>query len=139
MPILVLFLAPLLLAGGTRGPPATVYPCPQARAIDGDGIQCGGTLRVRLKAIDAPELTGRCRSLRGCTPGDGKAARAYLRCLIAGRPVTCAGLGHDSYGRRISRCAVATPQGPLDLSCAMVAAGHAVERYGRLICPPPRR
>ncbi|MCK5519400.1 MAG: thermonuclease family protein, partial [Alphaproteobacteria bacterium] len=36
----------------------------------------------------------------------------------------------DHYGRTVARCKA----NGKDLSCAMVAAGHAIERYGVLNC-----
>lgn len=89
---------------------------------------------MRLYGIDAPEMPGACRPGRRCTPGDPYAARDHLRALTRGRKIRCEELDMDSYGRPVVRC---TADGQ-DISCAMVAAGHAVERYGRLNCPTPR-
>lgn len=86
---------------------------------------------MRLYGIDAPEMPGSCRPGRACTPGDPYAARDRLRGLTKHRTVRCVQTDTDDYGRRIVRC---TADGA-DLSCAMVASGHAVERYGRLDCP----
>ena len=90
---------------------------------------------MRLYGIDAPEMPGACRPGRRCTPGDPYAARDHLRDLTRGRSVRCEEMDVDSYGRPVVRC-LADDQ---DISCAMVASGHAVERYGRLDCnaPPP--
>ncbi len=85
---------------------------------------------MRMFGIDAPEMPGACRPGRQCTPGDPYAARDHLRSLTEGRTVVCAEKDIDSYGRPVVRC---TADGE-DLSCAMVAAGQAVERYGRLNC-----
>ena len=85
---------------------------------------------MRLYGIDAPEMPGACRPGRACTPGDPFAARDYLAALTAGHAVNCEQLDTDRYDRAIVRCAA----DGADLSCAMVAAGHAVERYGRLAC-----
>lgn len=86
---------------------------------------------MRLYGIDAPEMPGSCRPGRACTPGDPYAARDYLRVLTGGRDVRCDQRDIDDYGRRVVRC---TADGA-DIGCAMVAAGHAVERYARLDCP----
>lgn len=85
---------------------------------------------MRLYGIDAPEMPGACRPGRVCTPGDPYAARDYLASLTAGRSVTCKQVDTDVYDRAIVRCAA----DGADLSCAMVAAGQAVERYGHLRC-----
>lgn len=108
-----------------------IAPCPSPYHHDGDAIRCGSKGRSdRLYAIDAPEMPGACRPGRLCTPGDPFAARDHLRALTAGKAVACEELDRDRYGRRILRCVA----GGVDLSCAMVRDGFAVERYGRLRC-----
>jgi uncharacterized membrane protein YsdA (DUF1294 family) len=98
---------------------------------DGDNIYCAGDRRSnRLYGIDAPEMPGACRPGRECTPGDSYAARDHLKSLTDGRQVTCEPLDTDVYGRTIVRCAA----DGVDLSCAMVKDGYAVERYGKLDC-----
>ncbi len=77
------------------------------------------------------EMPGACCAVRQCTPGDPYASRDHLRGLIAGKAVRCVQIDTDRYRRAILRCEA----GGVDLSCAQVAAGHAVERYGRLSCP----
>lgn len=88
---------------------------------------------MRMHAIDAPEMPGACRPGRQCTPGDPYAARDYLRSLTRGRAVRCEEKDVDAYGRMVVRC---TADGK-DRGCAMVEAGHAVERYGQLNCDGP--
>jgi uncharacterized membrane protein YsdA (DUF1294 family) len=108
---------------------------------DGDSIYCAGQVRSnRLYGIDAPEMPGACRPGRECTPGNPYAARDHLKSLTEGRQVTCEPLDTDVYGRTIVRCSA----DGVDLSCAMVKDGYAVERYGTLSCdgaptpiPPP--
>lgn len=113
---------------------ALAFACDAPEHHDGDAIRCAGQERaMRLHAIDAPEIPGACRPGRQCTPGDPYAARDYLRSLTQGRTVRCEEKDVDAYGRRVVRC---TADGE-DLACAMVAAGHAVERYGRLDCNGP--
>lgn len=104
--------------------------CANPVAIDGDTLRCRDIGRVRLLSIDAPEMPGHCRKGRACTPGDGAASKRGLAALVRGKRVTCVTTGHDSYGRLLARCEA----GGQDLSCAMVASGLAVERYGRLRC-----
>jgi hypothetical protein len=110
---------------------AASFACLNPTHHDGDAIRCACEGRsMRLYGIDAPEMPGACRPGRQCTLGDPYAARDYLAGLTAGRTVTCEQVDSDDYGRRVVRCAADSA----DLSCAMVAGGHAVERYGRLGC-----
>lgn len=85
---------------------------------------------MRMHGIDAPEMPGACRPGRQCTPGNPYAARDYLRSLTQDRDVRCEEKDVDRYGRVVARCVA----DEIDLGCAMVEAGHAVERYGRLNC-----
>jgi endonuclease YncB( thermonuclease family) len=94
---------------------------------DGDTIRCGWD-RIRLAAIDAPEMPGHCRPGRQCTPGDPYASTANLKRLIGWGAVTLRVLDTDHYGRLVA-CVSA---GGVDLSHAQVEGGFAVERYGSL-------
>lgn len=113
---------------------ASPYPtedaitCDSPDITDGDTFRCGGH-RIRLASIDAPEMPGHCRAGRRCVEGDPHAAKDYLESLTRG-PVMCRHVTTDHYGRTIARC----ESDGRDLSCAMVEAGHAVERYGSLSC-----
>lgn len=102
--------------------------CHNPYIIDGDTFDCDGT-RIRLSSIDAPEMPDHCRKGRRCTAGDPFASKKYLR-SISRSAVMCHAIEMDSYGRTVARC---ESEGQ-DLSCAMVKAGHAVERYGSLTC-----
>lgn len=105
--------------------------CLDPQHHDGDAIRCGGSGRsMRLYAIDAPEMPGACRPGRQCTPGDPFASRDHLRALTAGKTVVCRQVDLDRYGRLVVQCFADR----LDLSCAMVRDGFAVERYGKLGC-----
>jgi hypothetical protein len=103
--------------------------CNSPYIIDGDTFDCIGT-RIRLMGIDAPEMPDHCRPGRRCTKGDPLAAKEYLQSLATGR-VTCRVTEIDHYGRSIARCHA----GEVDLSCAMIASGHAVRRYSNISCP----
>lgn len=102
-----------------------------ARAIDGDTIVTGGQ-RVRLAAIDAPELHQLCQLPSGpwaC----GEVARVSLQALIDAswayrQTITCVNEGNDRYGRIVATCHA----GGMDLGAAMVGLGLAVPymRYG---------
>lgn len=106
-----------------------IFFCHSPYIIDGDTIDCVGT-RIRLMGIDAPEMPDHCREGRRCTEGDPFAAKKYLQSLTTGR-VKCRAVETDHYGRTIARCTA----GEQDLSCAMIASGHAVRRYSRISCP----
>jgi len=90
---------------------------------DGDTLRCGKE-RVRLTGIDAPELPGHCRKGRHCAPGDGRASKASLICIIRGRPVTLYRMGRDHYGRTLAVAYV----GGQNIACAQLAAGQAIYR-----------
>lgn len=102
--------------------------CTSPRIIDGDTFVCAGNT-IRLAGIDAPEMPGHCRRGRHCVAGNPVASRSYLQSL-AGGAVTCRSEGIDHYGRTIARCKAAGT----GLSCAMVKAKYAVNRYGPLWC-----
>jgi micrococcal nuclease len=91
--------------------------------VDGDTIHACG-YRVRLAAIDAPELPGHCNPGRRCTPRDGWASKSNLSRLIEDRSVALRQLDVDRYGRMVGCVSV----GGGDFSHAQVA-GIAVERY----------
>jgi micrococcal nuclease len=94
------------------------------RVVDGDTIRACGE-RVRLAAIDAPELPGHCNHGRTCTPGDGWASKANLARLIGSGAVELRVMDRDRYGRLLA-CVSAAGR---DLSHAQAAGGFAVERY----------
>lgn len=107
---------------------SALFLCAVVSVHDGDSLRCADGTRIRLYAIDAPELAG-CHGKRGrvCVPGDGQASRRSLARLASGRTLQCAKLGM-SYKRVVARCTI----GAVDLSCAQVRRGAAVVRYGRL-------
>jgi endonuclease YncB( thermonuclease family) len=97
------------------------------RAADGDTLVIAGE-RLRLAAIDAPELHQTCMDSAGETWACGLWAKERLAALLVG-PATCEGAARDRYGRRLVHCHV----GGQDLGAAMVAEGaaRAYLRYGR--------
>lgn len=109
---------------------ALALACSHPVAVDGDTLRCARIGPVRLLAIDAPELPGHCRRGRVCTVGDPVASTANLARLLARGATVCHPVGRDRYNRILARCATAG----VDLSCAQVARGFAVERYGKLVC-----
>lgn len=90
------------------------------RAVDGDTLDCRGE-RIRLLAIDAPELPGHCRQGRECVAGDPTASTSSLSQALSGQ-LTIDRVGEDRYGRTLAR--VAGQKG--DLSCWQINAKHAV-------------
>ena len=88
--------------------------------VDGDTLRCGRE-RIRLLGIDAPEM-GKCPQGRKCVKGNGKASKAALQKLVAGRPVRLERYGKDRHGRTLAYAYV----GKVNLSCAQIQAGQAV-------------
>lgn len=104
---------------------------------DGDTIRCGDE-RIRLLAIDTPEMPGHCRRGRRCVEGDPHAAKRGLEQLTAGAALTITRVGEDRYGRTLG---LVRADGA-DLSCHQLEVGHAEYRKdwdngGRVaaICP----
>ena len=97
------------------------FTCSVVSVHDGDTFTCQGGTRVRLAAIDAPEV-GECPSYRRCAPGDGQASRRALNALAWRRQARCEPNG-QSYDRITAFCAV---PGAGDLSCAMLRARQAI-------------
>lgn len=88
-------------------------------AIDGDTLRCGRE-RIRLLAIDAPEMPGHCRRGRKCVAGDPFASRDSLTAALR-PPFTIRRVGVDRYGRTLA--AVCGARG--DLSCWQLRARRA--------------
>lgn len=110
---------------------ATSFACVAPTHHDGDNIRCRNQPgSMRLHGIDAPEMPGACRPGRLCTPGDPYAARDHLRALTRGRDVVCEQVDTDHYGRRVVECRA----DGVNIACAMIADGYAVERYGAPDC-----
>jgi endonuclease YncB( thermonuclease family) len=77
----------------------------QASVIDGDTIEIHGQ-RIRLSGIDAPESDQLCRGDDSLQYRCGAKAANALDDHIAGRPVSCEGIGTDQYGRVVAVCSV---------------------------------
>ena len=90
--LVALALFGLLPPGEIRG---------SAEAVDGDSLLMSGD-RVRLYAIDAPELHQPCRSGDAC----GERAHEHLAKLIAGHDLLCEKRDTDRYGRDVAQCYV---------------------------------
>lgn len=88
--------------------------------VDGDTLKVNGE-RVRLLGIDAPEKAQTC-DRDGEAWRCGKAARAYMQDLTAGKRIVCESDGRDRYNRHLARCSADGE----DLSRAMLRGGMAV-------------
>lgn len=104
-----LFLLSLLAAVAS-------LPVAAQGVVDGDTLRLSGTT-YRLWGIDAPE------SKQACVDGwaAGAHAAAHLAALIRDKTVVCEPRTIDRYGRAVALCRA----GGMDLSAAMVGAGHA--------------
>ena len=96
-----------------------------SRVIDGDTVVVlldGAETRVRLTAIDAPELT----------QPHGPFSRAHLISLTTNRTITIHSHGRDRYGRTLATLFA----GDININLAMVRAGYAWRyRYARKTGP----
>ena len=127
----LLFASAIVAAGQS-------FTCTPVAVWDGDGpIWCAEGPKIRLAGIAAREIDGTCRPHHPCPHVGGPQARTALVALI-GRPVgrratghvlvrgpalSCRSAGNGKGGRTAAWC-VAPSVG--DLSCAMVASGHAL-------------
>lgn len=100
----------------------------QASVIDGDTLEIHGT-RIRLWGIDAPESSQLCRGEDGLQYRCGAQAANELDALIARRPVKCAPVNLDQYGRTVAACSA----GGADLAEWLVLNGLALDwpRYSK--------
>lgn len=98
-----------------------------AKVIDGESIVVSGQ-RVRLYALDAPEIDQTCRR-NGQTSDCGMESAAALREKIGNQPVTCDARGVDRYWQTLATCSASG----VDLGGWMVDEGYAVAdaRYSR--------
>lgn len=109
------------LLSAQPAPSSPAFSCEVSYVHDGDTFRCSDGTRVRLSAIDAPEMPGACRPGRACASGDPWQAKAALESLIGQRTVECRATG-TTYNRIAAWCSV----NGSDLSCAMLRTGHAV-------------
>ncbi|WP_293809183.1 thermonuclease family protein [uncultured Bosea sp.] len=121
--VVLLWLAAIASAGAQ----AYDFRPGQALAIDGDTLRIGSQ-RIRLSAMDAPELSQVCRSDAGKATLCGRDSRDALAGLIR-HGVRCTVETHDRYGREVATC---TNAAGLDIGREMIRQGWAVPywRYG---------
>lgn len=116
--LLVLFLIPTLAQADLRGP---------IRVIDADTIDVGA-VRVRLHAIDAPEMDQTCETEHGLPFACGVWVTKQIRKRFEGRIARCFQRDTDRHGRVVAVCAV---EG-VDMGAHLVSSGlaFAYRRYG---------
>jgi endonuclease YncB( thermonuclease family) len=113
-------------AGVTTALMRTAHPVEVLRVIDGDTFEARvhlwpglyTTTRVRLRGIDAPEMSARCAEERD----KAEAARNALHAILGRGEVGITGVTFDRYGGRVLADALthATP----DVASAMLGTGH---------------
>jgi endonuclease YncB( thermonuclease family) len=101
-------------------PPSTVAGT--SRVIDGDTIDISGT-RIRLLAIDAPELEQACSDAQGQPWDCGAVAARELRTHLNGQDLKCESSRQDNFRRVLAICFM--PDGS-DINAWMVRQGWAV-------------
>ena len=103
-------------------PPAAAAPQGVVRVVDGDTFVIGGQ-KVRLQAVDAPEMAQTCTEKSGQRRvwACGAWVAAQARALFQGQRASCQASGHDRYGRVVARCSVAGQ----DMGATLVGAGLA--------------
>jgi endonuclease YncB( thermonuclease family) len=111
--LLLLVMSSVALSGELTG---------QASVIDGDTLEIRGQ-RIRLWGIDTPESSQLCRADDSRLYRCGAKAANELDAFIAGRPVSCAPLSQDQYGRTVASCSV----NGIDLGEWLVRSGLALD------------
>lgn len=103
-------------------PPAAAAPQGVVRVVDGDTFVIGGQ-KVRLQAVDAPEMAQTCTEKSGQRRvwACGAWVTAQARALFQGQRASCQASGYDRYGRVVARCSVAGQ----DMGATLVGAGLA--------------
>jgi endonuclease YncB( thermonuclease family) len=104
-----------------------VYAAEPIRVIDGDTFEARVqvwpgltvTTKVRLRGIDAPEMTARCAHERS----KAEAARATLQSILADGDLTVLRVGLDRFGGRVIAEAATRRTG--DVSAALIGQGVA--------------
>ncbi|RWI99108.1 MAG: thermonuclease family protein [Mesorhizobium sp.] len=95
-----------------------------ASVIDGDTIEIHGQ-RVRLNGVDAPESRQYCDDAKGFEyPCGRRSAEALDKFLAASRPVQCAFVTWDRYGRFVGNC---TRADGTDVAAWMVEHGQSLD------------
>lgn len=93
----------------------------KAWVVDGDTVRINKQ-KVRLEAIDAPELKQTCYNGKRQQYACGQESKWHLIKLVKGKQIECELVGLDKYGRNLGYCF----ESGVDLNAAQVSAGHAV-------------
>lgn len=116
------------ISSSTSLPPSepvrTGYPAQLVRVVDGDTFEARvqvwpgmeAVVKVRLRGIDAPEMSGRCTE----EVEQALAARDRLAMILAQGEIGLAQVGQDKYGGRV--LASASTRRTPDVSAAMLEA-----------------
>ncbi len=107
-----------LVAGRMQGEPERLRGA--AIVHDGDTLSIMDR-RLRLRGIDAPELSQTCRRGDDVYPC-GRRAREALQALVEGRPLVCEWRERDRYGRSLAVCKA----GDTEVNGELVETGWAV-------------
>ncbi|MEM8655661.1 MAG: thermonuclease family protein [Pseudomonadota bacterium] len=101
--------------------------CGSVRVIDADTVDVG-PVRVRLHAIDAPEMDQGCETEQGLPFACGAWVTEQVRARFGGRHATCTAVDMERHGRTVAKCAV----DGTDMGAEIVRAGwaFAYRRYG---------
>lgn len=94
----------------------------QASIIDGDTLEIHGT-RIRLWGNDAPESSQLCRGDDSIQYRCGAKAANNLDSYLGGRPINCAPVNLDRYGRTVASCSL----NGVDLADWLVRNGLALD------------
>jgi len=104
----------------TQGSP--FFLCIVQSVQDGDTLRCTGDIRVRLAAIDAPDVPRTCRRNRSCGAAASVRARERLRLMTNAQVLRCDEEAHT--GNRVT--AWCWRSDGIQLNCAMARSGLAV-------------
>lgn len=115
---IVLVLAPAIAFGDVSG---------TLRVVDADTVDVGA-VRVRLHAIDAPEMDQTCVTEQGLPFACGAWVTEQVRARFEGQRATCQRIDIDRHGRTVARCDV----DGVDMGAEIVVNGwaFAYRRYG---------
>lgn len=107
-----------MAASDIRGP---------VNVIDADTLDVGA-VRVRLHAIDAPEMDQTCETEQGLPFACGAWVAERVRARFQGRTARCTRVDTDRYGRTVAKCRV----DGTDIGAEIVSAGwaFAYRHYG---------
>ena len=123
MALAVALLAALWFVAQRIEAPQTFSLADRAVVHDGDTLSLAGE-RIRLRGLDAPELSQTC-SRAGADYACGRVARDALTALVGQAQTTCEGWRRDRYGRLLGDCRA----GGTALNPTLVRQGWAVA-YG---------